>query len=835
MRYVLTSDAQHRAQVEFRLALDASMLPYRMGQLELFSDEEEQFIQHEVERKLHKPKLPNAGPRERLWLEKLKAFARDESLVVNVKAAAGRYAVALESLLPRQEFIRKKMRVKKSKEEEEETEPGGKQESNWLTLPGCYYTRRPITSKTNKSLFAAAVDLKTGAGKDMEKKWLAQFLLDGEPEAVSNFKMECLYLLRGADGNVTRLVRLVNTLGEISEGREIGGADVLPSEEFGSAEKFRTWCLGKGNFNWGVGGGAGNLELQMLHSDVSAGAAYRVIRLIEYCGWHEIVDPLKETLTTPGQVKIRGLWFMDECAYADGVCILPDDEGIFWHDGVGYAFARKGRETEFTHGRPQMKPGLKIESIKFDIRDWETGIVPEKNMVGQFFREMCRRFFDTAGGYEGWMAVGAMLGFAAAPEIYHQRRLFPSLWVSGQMGSGKTVFCSWLMGLHGFHVASGLGLISKNVTPVGIMCQLENYSNMGVWADEFRQVEVGADKLAILRDAYNRQLAAKWSPDGFQRQIRTAFLVSGESTTSDAATRSRYPHILLSEQKRKVNHYDWFQSHHEYFFFFWRTIMERREEFITIVLKQIEFWMQHEDLKSVPSRDRITHSVCYAALSAATVIFESHTAEEVVAYRKFVASHAAASAVDVQADVNVNIFIQDVITAFKDGEIPPEFFRVEKKGLPNPPGAPNQGRWDSYTLFMDPNSVISSVQAYLRQRGLSVSLRYKDLRDQLSKNEFWVEPVGTAGDKKPKLNKRFGKRGQLTTVTAWGFKVDVHPLGLQHIDDETYHEALSKKTPNLGDIGPMFEDGDPRKGELFAIIEGVEKYEARERQEERES
>ena len=91
-----------RAQEEFRRALDAAVLPYRMGQLELFSDEEEQFIQHEVERKLHKPKLPNAGPRERLWLEKLKGFAKDESLVVVLKAAAGRYASALEELLPRQ-------------------------------------------------------------------------------------------------------------------------------------------------------------------------------------------------------------------------------------------------------------------------------------------------------------------------------------------------------------------------------------------------------------------------------------------------------------------------------------------------------------------------------------------------------------------------------------------------------------------------------------------------------------------------------------------------------------------------------------------------------------
>ena len=181
-----------RARAAFEAVLDAAVPPFQLGQQELFTDEEEQYLRREVERMLYEPTLPNAGTRERLWLEKLKGYARDESLVVVVKAAAGRYAKALEGLLPRQEYIRT---------------PGSSEK--WLTLPGCYYGRNPVTPKTNKGLYEGCVALRDAARqlKDPGKKWLAEFLLAGEPDAVSNFKMECLYLLRDAAGNVTRLVR----------------------------------------------------------------------------------------------------------------------------------------------------------------------------------------------------------------------------------------------------------------------------------------------------------------------------------------------------------------------------------------------------------------------------------------------------------------------------------------------------------------------------------------------------------------------------------------------------------------------------------------------------
>lgn len=787
----------------FRQALAEARAPFQTGQQELFPEEDEAFIQHEVERLLYEPKLPNAGNRERRWIKKLREFARDDALVVTVAMLLKETLKAFEDMLPRQEFVRR-----------------GKE---YLTLPGCYYTRRKLTPKTAKERYKALLELRREAidDQDWPLKWLADFLMEGVPEPVSNFKLECLYLLRGSDGNVTRLVRLVNVLGEVSEGREFGGTDVLPSDAFASAEKFRAWCLSKGNFNWGVGGGAGNIELQMLHADTSSKAAYKVAKFVEYVGWHELKghgEPLK-----PGEVSLRpGLWFFDECAIADGKILRPDEDGIFIYDGVRYALARKGRETEFTHGRPQMHPDVDIRDIEFDTTGWELppapaadGKIPREAKLTGFFREVCRRFYDTAGGYEGWMTVGALLAYAAAPEIFHERKLFPSLWAHGQMGSGKTLYSSWAMSFAGFRVNSGLGLISRNVTPVGIMCQLENYSNLPVWLDEFRQAEVGQEKLAILRDVYNRQLAAKWSPDGQQRVIRTTPLVSGESTTSDAAVRSRYPHVQLSEGKRLSNHLEWFQAHHDYFFLFFREVVLRREEFVRLLFTQLEAWMNHPELASVGTRDRVTHAVGYAAFVAATVLFESHGAEETTSFRRFLTAHARSAAADVQAEVNVNVFIQDLVTAYNANAVPNDVFRVEMEEHEHPPGAVNQGRWTSMTLFIEPAGAIAYVQSWLTKQRMSVTLRQKDLRDQLSKHPFWVGG---------KIRKRFGPAGKTSVAPAWGILLDHHPLGYQAVSDAEFESALTGQR-TLAELGPgmvpVFQDGDPRRGPLYAIVDGV--------------
>lgn len=803
--FTLTREADARVRRSLEAVLSQAVAPERLGQLELYSDEEEDYLRRNVSRLLWEPKLPNAGAQERLWLKDLEGFARDPDLVIALKLQAARYAAALKKCLPEQEVV--------------------KRDGQFVRLPGCYYTRKPVTPASSKELWKLATELRREAteAQDWKRQWLADFLLAGVPQAVSNFRMECLYLLRAANGTATRLVRLVNTKGEKSLGDEVNGMVRLPNEMGSSAEKFRQWVQSMGNFTWGCEGGAGNVELQLLQLDVTEDVAYRTVQLVETAGWYELRSARgKGERVTPGQDLIRGLWFTDGCVIQpDGQLLLPDKDGIYWFEGEGYALSRKGREVDFVHGLPWLHPDLSPKQLVLDTSVWEPEarqMYERGQILGGFFRETCRRFAETVGGLDGWLAVGSMLAYAAAPEVFARRCNFPGLWMSGQMGSGKTVFASWLTSLQGFRVSAGIGLISRNVTPVFMACQLENYSNLAPWFDEFRQHQLPMDKEPFLRDSYNRQLGGKWTPDGVQRVIRTAPLVTGESTSSDAATRSRYPHVLLSEQKRQANHYDWMMAHQEYFGFFFRALLERRKDFVELTLKGTEMWLGHEDLQRVPSRDRVTHAVGYAAFAAASVIFESHTADEVVRFRKHMAQMASAASADVMTDVNVHVFVQDMVTAYQQGALPNELFRVALKRLEHPPGAPNQtwqngyGYWESCVLYFEPRGVVAALQMWLRKLGASVTLREKDLRDQMSRFDFWVVP-----EKNRQITMRMGKPGAKASATVWGIYVDKHPLGYQRTLDEDVQAALKSAQGTV----PEFTDGDPRKGPLFTIVEGV--------------
>jgi len=73
-------------------------------------------------------------------------------------------------------------------------------------------------------------------------------------------------------------------------------------------KKFRQFVSSMGNFTWGGDGGAGNTELQSLQWDVTEKVAYLEVKLIEYCGWHELRTPDKQPIE-PGKLYLRGIWF----------------------------------------------------------------------------------------------------------------------------------------------------------------------------------------------------------------------------------------------------------------------------------------------------------------------------------------------------------------------------------------------------------------------------------------------------------------------------------------------------------------------------------------------
>jgi len=92
----------------------------------------------------------------------------------------------------------------------------------------------------------------------------------------------------------------------------------------------------------------------------------------------------------------------------------------------------------------------------------------------------------------------------------------------------------------------------------------------------------------------------------------------------------------------------------------------------------------------------------------------------------------------------------------------------------------------------------------------------------MANSPYWIKPE----DPKNPIKRRFGKKGLKTTKSAWGIDVDIHPMGKQPVTAEVLQAALKPDNEKkMDEFGQVFRDGDPRRGPLFTIIEGVEKYE----------
>jgi hypothetical protein len=145
-------------------------------------------------------------------------------------------------------------------------------------------------------------------------------MLDGLPTAVSDFDMECLFLLRKSDGSVTRLVQLRNNVGEVSRGEHHDGAVILEGAAFAAPEKFRDWCLKWGNFNW-----AGNqTALHSLQEDIGRLSAWKIINQVDSVGWLKLKSKGRKKPEDRSRRSEAGGWVL-RCwgGYAEG-------DLVFW-------------------------------------------------------------------------------------------------------------------------------------------------------------------------------------------------------------------------------------------------------------------------------------------------------------------------------------------------------------------------------------------------------------------------------------------------------------------------------------------------------------------------
>ncbi len=767
---------------------------HELGMLGLWSAADERYLRQEIDRLMYEPRLPYAGEAEQEIVTRLERLAarQDWALVNDARSAAER----------------------------------------WRAVDGWYYHCEPMLSKRDALEFERYAGLRKAAIEQgqWELKWFCELMLAGAPEKVADFKLDCKYILRRrlAGGQVEniRMVTLRNVVGERTEPIE------LPGELFAGPEKYRAWCLKQcGTYTWK---GGQNVLADHIE-DANRQAAWKTVEQITACGWHDLGGSVGRI--ADGPLLRSGIWFFGDCAFApDGAMLLPDDDGIYkWSNPTGhesaYMLGDRGKESRFLQGRPMFhpdvtvqslaaritEPPLQVESCRLQVSEGDApgnspAPAPEPStfnlqpataptdavILGGFFHELNRRLNENLGGLEGTVMLGSFLSYLVAPEIFYRWRGFPGLWVPGEPGSGKSTTVGWIMSLLGFNHHSGFGLFS-NTTPVGLQMLAEQYSNLPVWLDEYRDNGIEQYKLAMIRSCFGRDGFAKF---GVEREIRTSFIVAGQSTTSDPATRGRFPHVAVAQSKRQGDHLGWFQDHEQFFFLISRYLLQHRAEYARAVVSALTRWMADPE-NCGDQRILLAHSVSYAAWLGAVALFESHPAEEVTAFRNFMRTYTTEASGDVKERMNVNLFWIELINAFEADELELKCFKLETVGLmSHPPDAPNQGRWISYRLFLNPNPIISELQKFLKQRGDNLPLKRKDLHDALALSPAWI----------PGIHKRHFSRGAKCD-TAWGFNLDLLPdLGYCPTadDDPALMKYVAEEDP-----------GDPRMGPLFAIVEAL--------------
>jgi hypothetical protein len=301
------------------------------------------------------------------------------------------------------------------------------------------------------------------------------------------------------------------------------------------------------------------------------------------------------------------------------------------------------------------------------------------------------------------------------------------------------------------------------------------------------------------------------------RRIHTALIVSGESTTTDAATRSRYPLIHVNKARREGNYLPWLQDHRDTFHVITRFLLRHREQFIARCMETLAEWLKDSGLERVEERARLVYGVPYSAFVATARLLKSHLAGDLERFRKAMINQAIVATDEVQSQTDVAQFFEDFYAVFISGGFGntaselKRYLRAEPKQAAHPPGAPNQNQiiWGGADLYLKPRPVLDVIRAYKRVRGQELRINQLDLRRQLATKPCWIAP------KKGMHRKIFDKK---TNEGCWGIDLDRLESGYEPVSEEEWLAFLEKSGLPAGSTGLTWNGPDPRHGDLFAIV-----------------
>lgn len=390
-------------------------------------------------------------------------------------------------------------------------------------------------------------------------------------EQISNFIIKIVATHETPEGMVREVV-LIDEFGKRSR------PFPLPAEPMAKSDSFKAFCVSRGNFLWG---GRNEDLIQIWQGEFLDDDGKHIIEP-DHIGWVQ-----EHKMWLFGNVAITGA----------GEEMRPDKSNVFWTKNTGV----RPISVSISSGRATISEGIPyLKTNKADIG------------------EVITKFEETIGTFEAKICLGWIAACAYMNEIFDFYRCFPFLFLVGKRGSGKSTVCEWLMCLTGLEIG---GKSAEGTTAVALQRYMGYLSCMPLFIDEYRNTKAVTWKDGFFRSAYNRQSAGKGMKSMFgirEGKIRGTILFSGEETPEDNALLTRCIPIYVSDKKRSVNHFNWFQSHRsDLSYFFYHVLMQKSKS-----LEQFKEDLAHGQEYFVKSgldeRTAINYSIVAAGYGALT-------------------------------------------------------------------------------------------------------------------------------------------------------------------------------------------------------------------------
>jgi hypothetical protein len=580
-------------------------------------------------------------------------------------------------------------------------------------------------------------------------------LLLGYPEPISNCAIKCRYRLIKEDGKMHYLVT-VKTANH--EGTEQHIA--VSAEDLCSPKELHRWLISHARAMWG----GGIKAAQALVADIQADSAFREIHEVGSYGYSEYT----------------GLWKMADRAFTmDGKTILPDENLVFWHNGVGF-------QTDFDKSR--IGDGFKQGAPTLGELD--------PKIAAESFSLLQLNLFEAIGDYDGWLALGQILSYFVHPEIFRTYKGAPGLWFIGRKGSGKSTIAEWLVQICGFPLQPFPSL-TQGTTHNGVARELAKYGCLPAPFDEFDALKTDERVQSMLKNAFGRLSDLKAAFDSTKRTRsvtpETTPFVMGENSSRDAATRSRYINISilhersLGDKKKRLKEMNAAAPNFRHLGHF---ILQNRTAFAAKVMDRLATWCADAAIaKFINDQRQIWVSgTPYSAFLAAAELLRDVAPPELQPefdqilklepeFRTFAMEHGQESQKEVAEASFISVFWQDVKTILqigreshlrrffhmRYGEIDPKTRRI-REDYPTP----QEGL--TPIMYMEPDTVYMIYAAEIRKVDRQPRLSQRDLRAELRREKYWINPPENGSH-------RVTFPGHGRESGCWAFDLIEHPNG----------------------------------------------------------